>query len=195
VHLQVEALPGFTVLYAHWVGRDGRVRQLKPDQAGIFDLPPPEKSVAVGVTVRGPLGPETGLYMRFEPNDHLKDPCGAEVNLDDLLRAINTLRVEHGSTPLRFALAPKAYASVRGEELDRQFGHSPQGLGRLLQKHRLRLRHAAEVVAQDRSLAAICRGWMLSPSHRAALLDARRDQIAFVQRGDRLSALIWRRKL
>ena len=35
----------------------------------------------------------------------------------------------------------------------------------------------------------------LSPSHRAALLDARRDQIAFVQRGDRISALLWRRKL
>ena len=195
VHLQVEALPGFTVLYAHWVGRDGRVRQLKPDQAGIFDLPPPEKSVAFGVTVRGPLGPETGLYMRFEPNDQLKDPCGGEANLDDLLDAINTLRVEHGSAPLRFALAPKAYASVRSEELSRQFGHSPQGLGRLLQKSHLRLSHAAEVVAQDSSLAAICRGWMLSPSHRAALLDARRDQIAFVQRGDRLSALIWRRKL
>lgn len=195
VHLRVQALPGFTVLYAHWVGHDGRVRQLKPDTAGIFDLPSKDDSVALGVTVRGPLGPETGLYLRFEPNDSLRDPCGSEANLDDLLGAINTLRIEQGNSPLRFAMAPKAYAHARGQELDRQFGHSPLGLGRLLRNQGLRLRHAAEVVAQDSSLSAICRGWMLSPSHRAALLDARRDQIAFVQRGDRISALLWRRKL
>jgi hypothetical protein len=34
---------------------------------------------------------------------------------------------------------------------------------------------------------------LMSPAHRAALLDGRRDQIAFVQRGHRLAALLWAR--
>ena len=103
-------------------------------------------------------------------------------------RAINAVRVDQGNAPLRIAQPPKAYERIRGKELKQRFGHSPMGLRGLLAKNRLRLRHAAEVVAEDRNLGAICRGWMLSPSHRAALLDERRNRIAFVKRGDRLSA-------
>ena len=193
VHLRVQAMPGFRLLYAHWVRPDGRVGQLKPDSAGIFDLPSQGEAVALGVTVRGPLGPETGLYVPLVPAATLWDPCDDEDTLDDVISAINTVRADQGSSPLRIAQPPIAYAQVRGEELERRFGHSEIGLSGLLAKHRLRLQHAAEVVAEDQNLGAICRGWMLSPSHRAALLDERRNRIAFVKRGDRLSALLWRR--
>ena len=193
VHLRVETLPGYQLLYAHWVQSDGRVGQLKPDSAGIFDLPSEENAVAIGVTVRGPLGPETGLYVPLASKVRLWDPCADDDTLDDVISAINAVRVDQGNSPLRMTKAPKAYERVRGKELQQRFGHSAMGLSGLLAKHRLRLRYAAEVVAEDRNLGAICRGWMLSPSHRAALLDERRNQIAFVQRGDRLSALVWRR--
>jgi len=193
VHLRVQAMPGYQLLYAHWVQSDGRVGQLKPDAAGIFDLPSQEHAVAIGVTVRGPLGPETGLYMTLDSRVRLWDPCSDDNTLDDVISAINAVRVDQGNAPLRIAQPPKAYERIRGKELKQRFGHSPMGLRGLLAKNRLRLRHAAEVVAEDRNLGAICRGWMLSPSHRAALLDERRNRIAFVKRGDRLSALLWRR--
>jgi len=192
VHLRVAAMPGYKLLYAHWVQRDGRVGQLRPDSAGIFDLPAVGDAVAIGVTVRGPLGPETGLYVPLASHARLWDPCADDNTLEDVISAINAVRADHGHSPLRFAQAPKAYERVRGKELKQRFGHSALGLSGLLAKHQLRLRYAAEVVAEDRNLGAICRGWMLSPSHRAALLDERRNQIAFVQRGDRLSALLWR---
>ena len=193
VHLRVQAMPGYELLYAHWVRSDGRVGQLKPDAAGIFDLPSQDHGIAIGVTVRGPLGPETGLYVPLASTVRLWDPCGDDNTLEDVIGAINAIRADQGSSPLQFTEAPKAYERVRGRELKRRCGHSELGLSSLLAKHRLRLRYAAEVVAEDQNLGAICRGWMLSPSHRAALLDERRNQIAVVQRGDRLSALIWRR--
>ena len=191
VHLRVEPAPGFSLMYAHVVDASGRVRKLMPDAVGIFDLPVNPQPHAVGISLRGPLGPETGVYVEIDRAAAPRDPCGAEVDLSDLLQTINRVRAEIGSRPLSFRRAPRGYATQRGDELSIRFGHSPLGLSRTLKRHRLKLRFAAEVVAEDPSLSAICRGWLRSPSHRAALLDARRDGIAFVQRGERLSALLW----
>jgi hypothetical protein len=194
VHLHVRAAPGFTLMYAHVVDATGRVRKLLPDAAGIFDLPVDRQGHAVGVSLRGPLGPETGLYFEIDQTVAPHDPCGPERDLSGLLNDINQARRAIGHQPLTFRLAPQGYAAQRSEELTLRFGHSRFGLAHTLKRHRLKLRHAAEVVAEDSSLAAICRSWLRSPSHRAALLDGRRDGIAFVQSGERLNALLWAKR-
>ena len=181
-------------MHAHIVDTSGRVRKILPDAVGIFDLPADRQPHAVGVSLRGPLGPETGLYLELDHAAGPRDPCGGENDLSELLDTINKVRADMGRRPLTFRLAPRGYAAQRSEELALRFGHSPQGLTKTLKKHRLKLRFAAEVVAEDPSLAAICRGWLRSPSHRAALLDQRRDGIAFVQSGERLSALLWAKR-
>ncbi len=194
VHLRVEAAPGFALMHAHVVDASGRVEKLMPDAVGIFDLPVHPQPHAVGISLRGPLGPETGVYVELDRRSAPRDPCGSENDLSDLLHTINGVRAEIGRRPLSFRRAPKGYATQRGNELSIRFGHSPLGLRKTLKRHQLRLRFAAEVVAEDPSLSAICRGWLRSPSHRAALLDARRDGIAFVQRGERLTALLWAKR-
>lgn len=193
VHLRVEALPGFRLMAAHYVEADGRVRRLLPDAEAIFDLPSAPTSVAIGVTVKGSEGPETGLYIPLRSDHFVPDPCQEGGQLDALTEAINAARADLGAGALEAVDAPSAYERARGAELSQRFGHSQLGLSRFLSHHQIRLRHAAEVVAEDASLTAICRGWMLSPSHRAALLDGRRNQIAYVKRGDRISALLWYR--
>jgi hypothetical protein len=193
VHLSLRPLSGFELLHAHAVASDGRVRKFYADEAGIIDLPAPGSAFSLGVSVRGEAGPETGLYLRLPAVEAPSDPCRYAEHLGDLLSDINVARSALGHRPLRASAAPAAYAKQRSDELKERFGHSPGGLGSLLRKHQLKLRLAAEVVAEDASLAAICRGWLLSPSHRAALLDRRRDEIAFVRRGERLNALLWRK--
>jgi hypothetical protein len=194
VHLRLRAASGFQVLHAHAVASDGRVRKFYADQAGIIDLPAVGTAYSLGVSVRGEAGPETGLYIRLPAVDAPNDPCRDAEHLGDLLSDINAARTALGHRPLLVSAPPAAYAKQRSDELKERFGHSPDGLGSLLRKHQLKLRLAAEVVAEDESLAAICRGWLLSPSHRAALLDGRRDGIAFVQLGERLNALLWRKQ-
>ena len=84
VHLRVEALPGFRLMAAHYVEADGRVRRLLPDAEAIFDLPSAPTSVAIGVTVKGSEGPETGLYIPLRSDHFVPDPCQEGGQLDAL---------------------------------------------------------------------------------------------------------------
>ena len=194
VHARVVPLAGFTLLRGHAVLADGRTERLQPDSSGIFDWPSADRGVAaLGISVRGVAGPETGLFIQLLPLAGPRDSCREGGGLSGLLAAINRSRSRLGHAALVLAATPPAYAQQRRDELGIAFGHAPSGLGASLRAHRLRLAYAAEVVAEDASLAAVCRGWMMSPSHRAALLDQRRNAIAFVRRGERVAALLWRR--
>jgi len=193
VHLALAAAPGFRLAHVDAVDGAGRGRRLALDGAGMVDLPSGlGQRWTIGLSVRGELGPETGLLLRHGGGAPTPEACAKPENLSALVATINGQRRRQGAEPLRFTTAPTGYARQRSAELAKAFGHSPIGLPATLARHHLRLKHAAEVVAEDPSLAAICRGWMLSPAHRRALLDPRRDVIAFVQRGERLAALLWR---
>jgi hypothetical protein len=194
VHGQVAPLAGYRLLAGHVVRADGGTERLQPDSAGIFDWPSADRGVAaLGISVRGAAGPETGLFIQLSPFVARRDSCREGSGLSGLVAAINRSRSRLGHPALIVAQTPPAYAAQRRDELGAAFGHAPSGLGASLRRHRLRLAHAAEVVAEDASLAAVCRGWMMSPAHRAALLDQRRNVIAFVRRGERVAALLWRR--
>lgn len=196
IHLQVEMQPDFPLHAAHLVAPDGRTQRLSIDKAGVIDLPPDlqGKSGHLGITVRGPDGPETGLLLALGQGPGPANPCNRMGEGADVVRAVNELRQELGMERLSPVRAPLAYAQSRQEALRQRFAHPAGGLGPLLRQLSLPLRRAAELLAEDEEMSAVCEGWMRSPSHRAALLDPRRNRIALVQEGDRVAALVWRQR-
>ena len=193
LHFQVIGMANYTLLSAHLVLRDGRTKRLNFGPRGIIDIPAvfQQRWSRFGVTVRGPDGPETGLFLAHEANDVVLSPCTQTEQIQVMVASINRLRLELGATPLRIVEAPQAYARTRQNALRQRFAHPDEGLGTLLRSLDLRLGSAAELLAEDAELGAICEGWMQSPSHRAALLDPRRNRIALVQQGERMAALVW----
>ena len=196
IHFQVAGSKGFEVHSAHLVMTDGRTERLGIGPQGIIDLPADfqQRWSRLGVTVRGPDGPETGLFLAHEANTIEQSPCVEANHEVEMIDAINKLRGQLGASPLQRVQAPAAYALARRKALSQRFAHPDEGLGALLRSLDLRLRSAAELLAEDEQTAAICEGWMESPSHRAALLDPRRNRIALVQQGDRVAALLWRKR-
>ena len=108
VHLRVEAVEGFRVAHAHVVLPGGETERLAVDPAGIFDLPHTlDGAWRLGVSVWGPRGPETGVFMGFGVEASRRDVCRGGGDLTGLVRAINGVRKDLGRTPLNFTLAPR----------------------------------------------------------------------------------------
>ncbi|MBM65761.1 MAG: hypothetical protein CMH55_05955 [Myxococcales bacterium] len=196
LHFQVAASAGFVVHSAHLVMADGRTERLRPDKHGLIDVPPhlQQRWLRLGITVRGPDGPETGLFLAQEAAGAPPSPCSGADRASALVQAINRQRADLGFLPLRAVAAPQAYAHVRQKALKQRFAHPEEGLGPLLRSLDLRLRRAAELLAEDDEMAAVCEGWMQSPSHRAALLNPQRNRIALVHQGERVAALLWQQR-